>query len=101
MSTCPVVRIKSSHPASQGDFIEINKADFDESKHVLHVEVPLPPPPVLPPPPPAGPLANLPKNWRDGKTSALRELAEKVTGRTPETREQAVQMVEANLTSAK
>lgn len=32
--TCETVKIKSSHP-SQGDFVEINVSDFDESKHKL------------------------------------------------------------------
>lgn len=35
---CPTVKIKSSHPKSQGDFVEINKSDFDPKKHELFVE---------------------------------------------------------------
>lgn len=96
-NVCPTVRVKAWNP-SQGDYVEINASDFDPARYERWEGL-LPPPPAaaLPPPPPPKPnaLANLPRNWRDGKTAALRELAERVTGRTPETREQAVQMVEA------
>lgn len=33
MSEVKTVRIKSSHPVSQGDFVEINESDFDENTH--------------------------------------------------------------------
>lgn len=97
-NVCATIRVKAWHP-SQGAFVEINAFDFDAARHERY-DVALPPPPVPlspPPAPPPNPLANLPRNWRDGKTAALRELAERVTGRTPETREQAVQMIEAAL----
>lgn len=45
---CRVIRIKSSHPESQGEFVEINESDFDAGKHERHV----PPPPELPALPP-------------------------------------------------
>jgi pyruvate/2-oxoglutarate dehydrogenase complex dihydrolipoamide acyltransferase (E2) component len=32
----PTVRIVSSHPASQGDFIEINERDYDAKIHTLY-----------------------------------------------------------------
>jgi hypothetical protein len=33
----PTVKIKSTHQPSQGDFVVINAADFDEAKgHVLY-----------------------------------------------------------------
>jgi hypothetical protein len=32
------VKIQSSHPESQGDFVEINEEDFDKEKHELYVE---------------------------------------------------------------
>lgn len=32
------VKIKSSNPATQGDFIIINKDDFDDKVHELYVE---------------------------------------------------------------
>lgn len=35
INICEVVKIKSSH-SSQGDFVEINKEDFDASKHELY-----------------------------------------------------------------
>lgn len=35
------IRIKSTHPASQGDFVEINKTDFDPEKHQLFDESPV------------------------------------------------------------
>jgi hypothetical protein len=35
------VRIRSSHP-SQGDYVVINKSDFDPGKHVLFEQVELP-----------------------------------------------------------
>lgn len=99
-NTCAVVRVNSSHP-SQGAFVEINASDFDPTRHTLYtgteplVAPTLAPPLVAPPAPNA--LANLPKDWRNAKTSALREMAEKVVGRTPENREQAIQMIEAAL----
>lgn len=31
--TCKTVKIKSSDPKSQGDFVEINESDFDPKKH--------------------------------------------------------------------
>jgi len=47
--TCKTVKIKSSHAASQGDFIEINETDFDKSKHELFEEGDAPAPkPVKP-----------------------------------------------------
>lgn len=99
MPACPTVRIKSTHAASQGEFVEINESDFDATRHELHVgaePAPLPPPPLPPPPGPVNPLANLPKDWRDRKTSWLRDLAASVSGgRTPENREQAVDMIAA------
>lgn len=35
---CPTVKIKSSNPATQGDFIEINESDFDPKIHELFAE---------------------------------------------------------------
>lgn len=51
--TCPVMRVKSSHPESQGPFVEINVGDFDSEKHERYdepAEAVLPPPPVSPVP---------------------------------------------------
>lgn len=31
------VKIKSTHPKSQGEFVEINESDYDEKKHTLFV----------------------------------------------------------------
>jgi hypothetical protein len=100
-NVCPVVRVKAWHP-SQGAYVEINASDFDPIRHERFELAALPPLPVVPPTPstpapPPSPLANLPRNWRDQKTNWLRETAEKVSGRTPETREQAVQMIDAAL----
>lgn len=98
MTACPVVRIKPSHP-SQGAFVEINASDFDPAKHEKHddpVAAPLPPLPP-PPAPPVDPLANLAQDWRDMNFGKLRELAEKVAGRTPEDKAQAVQLIEQAL----
>lgn len=36
--TCPTIKIKSSDPKTQGDFVEINESDFDPKKHELFVE---------------------------------------------------------------
>jgi hypothetical protein len=33
---CKVVRVKSTHPESQGDFVEINETDFVEGVHELY-----------------------------------------------------------------
>lgn len=96
MSTCPVVKIKPSHP-SQGDFVEINESDFDPTKHERFVE----PPPVrvaaVPPPPvsPVNPLDSLGKNWRD--RDDLRMIAASVIGRTVENKRQAIEVIEAAL----
>jgi hypothetical protein len=104
MSACPIVQIKSSHP-SQGDFIEINESDFDAAKHERYVAPPPPPPAAIvppPPPDPRDPLANLSKDWRNGKTAELRAQASAASGgRMPENREQAVQMIEAALLARK
>ena len=40
---CKTIKIKSSHPESQGEFVEINEADFDAKKHELYVGNDLPP----------------------------------------------------------
>lgn len=37
------IRIKSTHPASQGDFVEINETDYDPSKHELFDKAPVSP----------------------------------------------------------
>lgn len=94
----PVIRIKSTHPASQGPFVEINKADFDPTKHELF-DAP-PPPPELPPPPPEPTkpdlLAEIGKNWR--KRSDLRALAARINGgRSVENDAQAIQVIETAL----
>lgn len=31
----PIVKIQSSHPESQGAFVEINQSDYDPATHVL------------------------------------------------------------------
>lgn len=36
---CKTIRIKSTHPKSQGDFVEINESDFDKKIHELYEEV--------------------------------------------------------------
>lgn len=51
MPDIKVVRIKSTHPASQGDFVEINESDFDAAVHERY-EAP-PAAPVLQPAPDA------------------------------------------------
>lgn len=38
MTTIAVVRVVSTHPPSQGAFVEINAADFDPLKHTLYSE---------------------------------------------------------------
>ncbi len=97
---CPTVRILPAHP-SQGDFVEINASDFDEAKgHKRYIAAPPPPPgPKAPPPPPPvpSPLDGLPLKWRDAKPVELKALAERISGRTHENREQAVQTIEAAL----
>jgi hypothetical protein len=36
---CPTVKIKSTHPESQGAYVDINESDFDPEKgHELYVE---------------------------------------------------------------
>lgn len=46
--TCPTVKIKSTHPESQGPFVEINESDFDAKKHQRYEE-PKKAAPVKPP----------------------------------------------------
>lgn len=102
--TCPTVRIMPRRP-SQGAFVEINAEDFDPAIHTPYVEAPaapvLPPPPPGPPPLPPGPLDNLPQNWRQRSPAELRTLAASVTGRTPDDKKQAVEMIEAALKERK
>jgi hypothetical protein len=94
---CPTVNIKSAHASG---YARINAEDFDPTKHELYVEpapVPVgvpPPPPFVPPP---GPLDGLPQNWRELPSKRLRELATAATGRTPEDKNQAVEMIEQAL----
>jgi pyruvate/2-oxoglutarate dehydrogenase complex dihydrolipoamide acyltransferase (E2) component len=40
----PTVKIKSSDPKTQGDFIEINQSDYDSKKHELYEESDVPAP---------------------------------------------------------
>lgn len=56
MSRIEVVRVVSTHPATQGDFVEINATDFDPLVHTLYapegvpvVEQPDPPASALKP----------------------------------------------------
>lgn len=51
-AACPVVRVVSSNPAQQGEFIEINKSDFDRDRTKYKLWQPAPIEPVAPPPPP-------------------------------------------------
>lgn len=92
----PTLRVKSSHP-SQGDHVIINESDFDPAVHELFDAPPPPPPPPSFPPLPAAqpdPLAGLPKDWATTfKTAQLRALAETVSGRAVENREQAIQVI--------
>lgn len=37
-NTIPTVRVVSTHPPSQGAFVEINESDFDETIHTLYVD---------------------------------------------------------------
>ncbi len=101
MPACRTVQIKSSHPQSQGPFVEINESDFDAVKHERYIAPPPPPPapPAAPPPPPPppGPLANLARDWRNGATKELTAMAASVSGRTAEDRKQAIEMIEAAL----
>jgi hypothetical protein len=94
------VKILSTHPESQGPFVEINASDFDKSKHELFVEAPpafVPPPPPGNPPPP-GPLDGLPADWKEkSKTDDLKAIAAAVAGRTVENRKQAVEVIEEAL----
>ena len=35
---CNTVKVKSTHPETQGAFVEINEEDFNEAIHELYVE---------------------------------------------------------------
>jgi hypothetical protein len=96
---CKTVRIKSTDPTTQGEFVLINESDYDPEKHG---PVMIPPPPVavapLSPPPPAAapdPLASLAPNWRDSDVSKeMKAFAQAITGRAVENREQAVTVID-------
>lgn len=96
---CKTIRIKSTHPESQGPFVEINATDFDSARHERFDAVPVPALPPLPvlPPAPVDPLAGLAKDWREGDAGPLRKLAATVSGRTVENKAQAVAVIEAEL----
>lgn len=101
---CKTVQIKSTHPESQGPFVEINAGDFNAEIHERYVAPPravLPPPPPLPPPPAPDALVGLPAKWRELKPADMRTWAERATGRTPTSRDEAVQMIEAALAARK
>jgi hypothetical protein len=99
---CKTVRIKSTDPTTQGEFVLINESDYDPEKHG---PVMIPPPPVavapMMPPPAAvitHPLDFLAPNWRDAmKASDMKALAQAVTGRAVENREQAKAVIEEAL----
>jgi len=44
------IRIKSTHPASQGDFVDIEEENFDPAVHELYVD-------------PSAPAAVIPEDW--------------------------------------
>lgn len=52
------------------------------------------PPPA---PPPAPPALDIPSDWRKGSAAEVKALAERISGRTPDNREQAVAVIEAAL----
>ena len=98
----PTVRVLHSNPAYP--YLDINAEDFDPERHELYVAPDAPPAlPMPPPPPPAAfdPLDALPKDWRDAKgrgIAKLREVAAAVSGgRMPENKEEAVQMLDAEI----
>ena len=97
---CPTVAIKWN---TVGDHLIINECDFDPAEHeiwtppTVTIPPPLPPLPPLPKPPVHPALADLPDDWRSQSAKWLRGVAEKVTGRTPETKEQAIEMIAAAL----
>lgn len=94
---CPTVRVKAD--ASLGGFVVINKADFDPTKHELYELPPIPLPP-MPPVPPASTDPQkiaVPRDWPKLSAAALKTIAETIGGRTPENREQAVQIISAAL----
>lgn len=94
--TCPTVRVID--PVAPGGFVIINASEFDPVRHEKHITPPPPPPmPPPPPPPPSDALSNLAKDWRNGKTNELRSIAASLGGRTPDNREQAIQMIEQAL----
>jgi pyruvate/2-oxoglutarate dehydrogenase complex dihydrolipoamide acyltransferase (E2) component len=66
---CEVVRVKSTHKASQGDFVEINKADYNPAVHTLYSA------PAPTSPPPAASVSEKPNN--DGLNWASKEAQEK------------------------
>ena len=57
-------------------------------------QLPVAPPPA---PPPAAPVFDIPPDWRKGSTAEVKALAERISGRTPDNREQAVAVIEAAL----
>ncbi len=58
---------------------------------------PPPPAPSAPPASPAPPVLNIPPDWRKGSAAEVKVLAERISGRTPDNREQAVAVIEAAL----
>jgi hypothetical protein len=101
----PTIKIKSTHPPTQGDFVEINESDFDPAKHERYEA-----PPAAPVDPvkstgddldvTGDPLASLPADWRDAAgrgITKLKAIAEAVTGRTPADKVEAVAMIDEAL----
>lgn len=54
-------------------------------------------PPPAPPAPPAASALDIPADWRNGSAAEVKALAERISGRTPDNREQAVAVIEAAL----
>lgn len=38
MDICPTIKIKSTHPQSQGEYVEINQSDYNPTIHKLYGE---------------------------------------------------------------
>jgi hypothetical protein len=101
-SSCPTVTVKATDP-EQGEFIVINKSDYDAAEpgtyemFVLPLLPPPGPPPVAAGSVPPGPLDALGSDWQNGDVAEMKAIAAAVSGRAVDNKAQAIEVIDAAL----
>lgn len=89
VQTVPMVNIATGKPADVHPDEVVNWKKFGWRERDADLS------PVPPPPPPvsAPKVVELPKDWTAWRAAELRTVVESMTGRTPDNREQAMQVI--------